>query len=126
MLKLIEKILPIFFWGVFVFIVFKIPYPESLTQANFVHIGIFFISIFLALSFTFNFFLKNIAISSSIALGLILLLTLKALDTLNLVTGVLILISVGLLISYFKKAKRKNLTKLPKISKLTSLRRNNK
>ncbi len=123
----------VFFWGIFALVILYIPYPESLTQANWTQITPFFIFLYLTLVFALNIFLKNIFISSSIALGLIFLLTLKALDSLNLVTGVLTIIAVGLLISYFRKVKRhdpppssgfKNLTKLPKIPKLTSLRRN--
>lgn len=118
------KIIPsLFFWGVFGYVLLQVPYPETITQANAIQLLSFFISLFLAMTLTLNLVLKNIFISTSLSLGLIIMLFLKALDSLNLVTGVLILISVGLLISYFRKIKRKNLTKLPKIPKLTHLRR---
>lgn len=141
-MSFLSKAIPaIFFWGIFGFVVFKIPYPESLTQASLIQLIPFFVSLYLALVFTSNIFLKNILSSSSISLGLIFLLILKALDSLNIVTGVLTTVAAYLLFSYFQKIKKrspstlryhsgqassgsKNLTKLPKIPKLTSLRRN--
>ncbi|EKD85521.1 MAG: hypothetical protein ACD_38C00003G0001 [uncultured bacterium] len=123
MLKIISKIiLPLIFWGIFTGVVFIMPYPDSLTQANFSQIILFFAPLFLALLFTLIFLLKTFVNSTVISSGLIFLLILKGLDTLNLVSGSLIFISVALLLSYFKKAKR-NLTKLPKIPKLTHIRK---
>lgn len=122
MFKIIQKIiLGLLFWGGFIFVVLNVPYPDSLTQANLNQVIPFFASLFLVLLLTFNIFLKNIFISFSISLGVILFLILQALDSLNLVTGILIIISAGLLISYFKKTKSKHLVKLPKIPKLTKL-----
>lgn len=118
---ILKSISALIFWGVFIFVVFNVPYPESLAQANFTQISLFFVPLFLAIAFTLNFFFKNILMSFSITLCLIFFLILKALDSLNIVTGILILTSGGLLFSYFKKVKRKNLTKLPKIPKLTKL-----
>lgn len=107
MSKIILKAFPpLFFWGIFAGVILTIPYPESFTQAKLDQLAFFFLPLFLALTFTLNIFLKNILQSFSISLGLIFLLILKALDSLNFVTGILILISVGLLSSYFKKAKR--------------------
>lgn len=128
--KTILKIFPaLSFWGAFAFVVLNIPYPESLTQANSFQIFPFFISLYLALVFTINIFLKNILFSSSICLGLICLLILKALDSLNIVTGILTTVATYLLASYFRKAKKRNLnpiksdlTKQTKIPKLRSLR----
>src|SRR3989338_6118428 len=108
MRKLILKIIPaIFFGGIFTFVILQVPYPQSLTQASFAQILSFFIPLFLAFVFTFNIFLKNILLSASIALGIIFILILQALDSLNLVTGILILIATGLLVSYFRKTKHK-------------------
>lgn len=108
MLKFIKKFLPAaFFWASFAYVVLQIPYPDSLTQANSTQIIPFFASLYLALVFTFNILLKNILFSSSVCLGLIFLLILKALDSLNIVTGILIAVATGLLASYFKKIKRK-------------------
>lgn len=124
MLKLLFKNLPgLFFWGIFALVVFQIPYPENLTQANTLQILGFFIPFFLAVSLTINIFLINIFSSSSISLGIIFLLVLKALDSLNLVTGTIIVIATILLVSYSRKIKKKSLTKLPKIPKLTHVRK---
>ncbi len=122
MFKIFKKIVPSFvFWLIFIFVIFTIPYPEALIQANNLQVFAFFIPLFLAITFTFNLFLKNIFLSCSISLGLISLLILKALDTLNLVTGILSIVTVLLLISYFRKTRRIGLTKSTKIPKLTGL-----
>lgn len=124
MFKVISKIFPaVLLWAIFAYVVSQVPYPQTLTQATSYQLFLFFIPLFLSLSLTINLFLGNIFSSSSISLGLIFLLILKALDSLNLVTATLILIAIGLLISYFKKVGRKNLTKLPKIPKLTKLKK---
>lgn len=124
MFKFLSKVIPVLFFGaIFIFASLQVPYPQTLTQANTIQLLLFFIPLFLALSATINLFLKNIFSSSSISLGLIFLLILKALDSLNLVTGILIVISVGLLVSYFRKAKRRSLTLGLKIPKLISLHR---
>lgn len=120
------KFIPVLFlWVVFTLAVFQIPYPENLTQTNILQILGFFTPFFLAISLTINIFLKNIFLSSSISLGIIFLLILKALDSLNLVTGAIIVVATILLVSYFRKVKRKSLTKLPKIPKLTHWRKHN-
>lgn len=131
-------ILSLIFWGIFIFIVFNIPYPESLVQANFSQIIPFIISLLLALISTFNILLKNIFQSFSITLMVIFFLILNALDALNIVTALLTLAASGLLFSYFRKGNShfrkaknnpltnsgfKNLTKQSKIPKLTQLRK---
>src|SRR3989304_9199389 len=125
MSKIILKvILLLIFWGIFVFVVLQVPYPESLTQANLIQLIPFFVPLYLALTFTLNIFLKNIFSSTSFSLGLILLLILKALDSLNIVTGILTAVATYLLFSYFRKIKKHgpsinsgfgNLTKQTKI-----------
>lgn len=113
MSKIVLKIIPaLFFWGIFIFVALKVPYPESLTQANIVQLLAFFVPLFLALSITLNIFFS---------LGLIFLLILQALDSLNIVTGALTAVAAYLLFSYFR-TKRRGLTKQTKISKLTQLR----
>ncbi len=123
-MNILKKIIPaIIFWGVFIFTILQIPYPQTLIQADTKQLLLFFIPLFLALILTINLFLKNIFLSCSISLGLIFLLILKSLDILNLVTASLIVITVGLLISYFKKARPKSLTNHSKIPKLTRLKK---
>ncbi|OGE43862.1 hypothetical protein A3B45_02420 [Candidatus Daviesbacteria bacterium RIFCSPLOWO2_01_FULL_39_12] len=124
MFKLFKRILPaLIWWGIFIYVILQIPYPESITQANIIQLLTFFFPLFLAATLTLNIFLKNIFISTSLSLGLIMTLFLKALDSLNLVTGILLIISVGLLISYFRKIRKKSLTNYSKIPKLTHVRK---
>ncbi len=132
MAKIILKILSaLIFWGSFAYVVLQVPYPDSITAANYTQILPFFAGLYLALVFTLNILFRNILFSSSLCLGIIFLLILKALDSLNIVTDILILIATYLLASYFRKVKKrgpstssgfKNLTKQPKIPKLRSLR----
>ena len=123
-LKVISAlVLTTIFWLGFIFVIFQVPYPESLTSANTTQLISFFVPLYLSLIFTLNIFLKNISISASLSLGLIFLLILKALDSLNFVTGILLIISVYLLVSYFKKGGSSGLTLSSKIPKLHSLRR---
>lgn len=100
------KVFPVIFTVViFIFVVITIPYPESLAQANLTQIIPFFASFYLALTFIFNLILKNILLSLSISLGILFLLILNALDSLNILTGALTIIATALLISYFWKGK---------------------
>lgn len=123
-----KKILKIFsaliFWGIFVYVILFVNYPQSITGASSLQLLAFFVPLFLALTFTFNLFLKFLLSSSFLALSAILMLFLKALDILNFVSAGLIIVAVGLLLSYFRKVKqRSGLTSTQKISKLTHLRR---
>lgn len=112
------------FWGGLILVLVYIPYPESLTSATPFQILIFFIPLFLALTFTLNLFFKFVFSSASISLGIVFLLLLKALNTLNFVSASLTIVAVGLLLSYFRKEKgKRHLTSVSKISKLTSLHR---
>lgn len=127
MLKLLYKPLPaLIFWGIFAYVILQVPYPTSLTQASILQILAFFISLFLAITFTLNIFLTFLLLSSTLAIGIIFLLILKALDSLNIVTAILTLLAIGLLFSYFRKIKKGGLTSSGKISKLTGLQRRNK
>lgn len=109
MTRVLLKIIPsLFFWGIFVYVVFQIPYPETLTQANLYQIAPFFVTLFFAFAFSLNIFLKNISLSLIFSLGLIFLLILKALDSLNIVTGILTIAAIYLLVSSFKKVGVRN------------------
>ncbi|QQG43714.1 MAG: hypothetical protein HYW45_01695 [Candidatus Daviesbacteria bacterium] len=117
------KIIPaLISWGVFSFIIFQVPYPESLTSANFTQLTLFFLSLFLSLTFTLNIFLKYVTLSIILAISLIMVLLLQALHILNLVTASLVIIATVLLVSHFQRKKSKN--GLPKVTK--SLRLNSK
>lgn len=123
MFKLTGKILPaLVFWGIFIYVLFFVDYPKSLTQANALQILLFFIPLYFAITFTLNLVIKNLIICLVVSLGIILFLILKALDSLNFVSGGLAIISVILLVSYFKKGSR-NLTSSPSVHKLDPLQR---
>lgn len=126
MLKFLPKVAPVLIlWGTLIYVVLQVPYPNSLTSATLFQFIAFFIPLFLALTLTINLFFKFILSGASISLGIIFMFLLKALDILNFVSAGLTITAVVLLLSYFRKVKRRGLTKLPKISKLTSLRRKN-
>lgn len=127
-MRLFLKVIPaLILWGVFVYVIFYVPYPESLTQASIWQILAFFAPLFLALTFTLNLFFNFIFSSAAISLGAVFLLLLKALDTLNFVSAALTFAAIWLLLSYFRKAKHKGeLTSVKKISRLTSLQRQRK
>lgn len=118
-LKLIPALI---FGGIFILVLFQVPYPESLTQASWWQIMAFFAPLFLALAFSLNIFLNFLILSCILSFGIILLLILKSLDALNLVTAGLTLLAVYLFLSYFQKRKKKRLTSNIKIPKLKSLR----
>lgn len=122
MFKVILKFIPaLFFWGIFIYVIFVIPYPDSLTQTSVYQLLYFFTPLFLALIFTINLLLKSMIRSILISFGILVLLILKALDSLNIVSAGLIILAVGLLLSYFKPPKR--LTPSSNIPKLTRWRK---
>ena len=119
----ILKFVPaLIFWGIFGYVILQVPYPETLTQADLIQLLSFFIPLFLALTFTFNlifnFYLRSIILS----FGVVLLLVLKALDSLNWVTGGISIAAIILFTTTFKKSRR-GLTKGVKIPRLNTFRR---
>ncbi len=124
MVKLLSKMfLGLIFWVLFIYIVLTVPYPEKLSQASSWQVIYFFLPLFLALTFSLNLFTKFLPLSVSITLGLVIILILKALSILNIVTAVLVVLSVYLFASYFLKIKSKtkantNLTSRSNIPKL--------
>lgn len=120
--KTLSILLSLISWGVFSYIIFQVPYPESLTSANLLQIASFFIPLFLALTLTINIFLKSLFLSVILATNLIIILLLQALHILNLVTASLVMIATILLTTQLPKRKSKN--GLPKVSK--ALRLNSK
>jgi|SRR3989344_5911284 len=120
---MIFLLVPVFIsWGIFIYVVLKVAYPESLTSANTFQIFSFFSSLFLSLSFTINLIVRFMLKSIIISFGLILLLVLRALNSLNLVSFALTIIAFGLLLSYLKKPKSR-LTSRAKVPKLRNLSR---
>jgi len=125
MLNLLPRVLlALIFWGMFTYVIFNVDYPKSITQANFFQLLSFFVPLFLSLIFSINIPVKNVFASTSISLGIIFLLLMKALDILNLVSFALTVIAVGLFLSYFKKTKRnRDLTSTSRIPKLSMKRK---
>lgn len=121
-MSIIKIILALIFWGIFVYIIFFVDYPKSLTQASPLQLLLFFIPLYFAITFTLNLVIKNLILCLVISLGISLLLILKALDSLNFVSGGLAIISIVLLVSYFKKGSR-NLTSYTSVPKLDHLQR---
>jgi len=112
-------------WGIFIYVVLKIPYPETLTSANIFQVFSFFTSLFLSLSFTINLLLHFMFKSIIISFGIILIIVLKALNSLNIVSFGLTVIAFGLLLSYLKKQKSRltSRSNVPKIRNLSRRKR---
>ena len=120
----IWRLLPVIIcWSVFIYVILNISYPDSLTQASFFQLAIFFIPLFLALTFTINLFLRFILFSFSISLGIIILLVLKTLDSLNIASVILTIITISLLLSYFRQMKRKKYDIKSRFPKMLNLGR---
>lgn len=108
------------FWIIWILVIFQVPYPKSLKEANLIQLLSFFTPLFLALTFTLDLFLRFILRSILISFAIIILLSLNGLGLLNLVTSGLVLITLAITLIYFKK---KRLTSSLKIPKLKALRR---
>ena len=121
MLQIFLKIIPaLIFWGIFLYVIFQVPYPKTLKEANLIQLLSFFTPLFLALIFRLDVFLRFIFRSILISFTVIILLVLKDLDTLGLIASGITLIVLILSLIYFKKT---SLTSSLKIPKLTALRR---
>ncbi len=101
-MTILKIFLTLIFWSVWIYVIFTVPYPDSITQADSSQLLSFFIPLFLALTATVNLLLKNLPSSIILSLGLILLLILKALQSINTISVILTLAAITLLISYFK------------------------
>ena len=102
----LKIILSLISWGLFLYVLFFMEYPKSLTQASPFQLLVFFTPLYFAISFSLYLIIKNLVVCLVISLGIILLLILKALDSLNFVSGGLAIISVLLLVSYFNPSTR--------------------
>lgn len=100
----LKKILPIFGCGIiFGLVMWNLEPPKSLTQATFWQIVLFFIPLFLLLTFLVNIFLGQLIKSLIISFGVILLLILKSLDMLNFISLLSTLLATFLIALSFKK-----------------------
>jgi hypothetical protein len=116
---ILKIILAIVSWGFFIYVIFNVPYPDSLPAANLSQLLAFFIPLFLSLILTINFIFKNMPSSIILSFGILLLLILKSLGALNLISIILTVLAVALLISYFQP----NLTYPTFMPKIKHLRR---
>jgi|SRR3989344_208117 len=107
-------------WAIFFYTIFQVDYPSSLVAANPYQLSYFFIPLFLGLTLFFS-LRSNILSASSIALGLIILLILRAFDSLNLVTGIITTIATFLLASAFKNISIKSRVKRSLSPRLTPI-----
>lgn len=119
----LKAIPALIFWGIFILVIFTVPYPETLTSASSIQLLVFFIPLFLSLAFTFEIFIKFLPRSIALSFGLIILLILKPLGSLNLVSAGLTIVAIVLLISYFKKKRLTIHSNVPKIKNLSRRKR---
>ncbi len=96
-------------WAIFIYVVLYIHYPDSLLSATIFQVLVFFIPLFLAITFSIDFLFKNLFASVSLSLGVVILLILKALGALSIVSILLTLVAILLLINYFKSDNFNNL-----------------
>lgn len=123
---MILSVVPVFVsWVIFTYVVLQVPYPQTITSANTFQIFSFFTSLFLSLSFTINLLLHFMLKSIIISFGIILIIVLKALNSLNIVSFGLTVIAFGLLLSYLKKQKSRltSRSNVPKIRNLSRRKR---
>lgn len=112
-MPILKKLIPIFFFaGIFIWVFLQTEPPKSLTSASVLQILLFFIPLFLLLTFSiniyFNFFIRSIFVS----LGLTLLLIFKSLEMLNFVSVILTILGTVFLTVSFKKPKQFQLGKI--------------
>lgn len=104
MSNIIKKILPIIFFSCLLgLLVWQIMPPASLTEASIFQFLLFFIPLFLLLTFIFNLYFSFFIRSLILSLGIILLLIFKSLDLLNFVSSLFTTVATILLVISFKK-----------------------
>lgn len=116
----LKKFLPIILPGlILTWVIFKIEPPKSITQASVLQILLFFIPLFLLIVFLLNLYLRFLVYSAIMAIGIIILLLLQALNSLNIVSAALVIIACALLLKSIQRPKNKiPLAKIPKLGKL--------
>lgn len=116
---LVKKLLPVLLFGIILgLVILNITPPDSLTSASPWQIIIFFLPLFLFLTFLINILFGFLLRSLIISLGILLLLVLKSLDSLNLVSVLITLIAVGLLIKSLRNSSSSQ-SKIPNLSHLS-------
>lgn len=109
-------LLALFFATILGSVVYFIEPPKSWGDASTFQILIFFIPFLLFATLLVDLFLNHLPRSFAIGLGLLMVVSLKALDKFNIITVTLIALATALLVWFIPKSR---LTKHPKIPKLT-------
>lgn len=119
----------IFSFSLLFSVIYFVPPPSSWIEASIFQILIFFIPLLLTLTFFINLFLKYFPNAFIFSLGLVILITLYSINSLNLFSTPLTLALTLIVIKIFPKLKYrsprflKSLTKPPNIPKITRLRK---
>lgn len=119
-MNLIKKIVPLLFFGsIFFLVVYFIEPTKDITQLSIIKDLAFFLPLLIFLTYLLKLFIKSSLCCLVISLSLVLLLTLKALNNLNLVSAALTTLGTFLILKSIKKNHAPSYsTKLPKLSKL--------
>lgn len=117
-----KRLLPVLLLGLILgLVIWQTPPPASLTSASVLQLTLFLTPLFLLLTFLVDHFLRFFLRSLVVSLGLVILLVLKALDSLNIASLIMTVLAVVLIIKSLKKPKKLNYS--AKIPKLTSLKK---
>lgn len=98
-------VLILLFGAIFAGVIYFVPAPSSWAQASVVQILAFFIPLLLFLTFLANLYARNILKSFSLALGFMVLIVLKSIDSLNPVTFTLVAVATILLATSFRSTR---------------------
>ncbi|MFH0937648.1 MAG: hypothetical protein V1808_05160 [Candidatus Daviesbacteria bacterium] len=112
-------VLPTLLFGlIFIYVLFQIQPPLSLTTASFSHVAFFFIPLFFLITFILNILFQFLIRSLVLSFGLILILVFQSLGALNILSLTLVILATILIAKSFKKPQKGYQTKIPKVSKL--------
>lgn len=100
---------PIIFAIILNLVVWRVEPPESITQASFSQLALFFIPLLLLLTFLINLYTKLFLKSFVLSIGLILILVIKTLDFFIFLSIPVVVITL-LMAKYLKKPARKPFT----------------
>lgn len=119
-MAILKRILPILVLGVFlVGVIRQISPPQTFTQASMFQLLIFFIPLFLFLFFTVNAIIRFFLFSLILSFGLILIFVFRALDFLNPLTLIVIIVAIFLILRSLSRPHKKFYqAKIPRLSKL--------
>lgn len=120
----IKKTIPIISAVAFGCIVYFIEPPKSFTDISLFQALLFFGSLSLLLNSLFYLFIPSLTRCLSLSLGVMVLLILRLLDSLNILSGLLVVITTLLIVKYLKKNHQPNhhLARTFKLSRLQKQR----